>query len=298
MPGAGAHGLALNLTSYRGHLSVAYRLDATLRRDTLDLTGMANLRVQGDFGLVDQLGETDARWSDIRHGKVIASGIDIDVPAPAEATDGNPWRLVGHDGQTTVMYRPDALPESNLRSGVSRLYIRKNGEWKNLQVPGSEPRIKMIDSWVIGAAVSKVRPISSSIPVDRREVRADSDRLKEERNDGPGADERRKYQERYNEEAKRNHRREGRPATDNMFAGNRAYLPGVLFLIDTNTGYYREIRTGQADSEILLVRDGTVYYRVNSSIFSAPIEGDGIGTGHLLIREDWIPDVHWAFWGE
>ena len=276
-PGVGGHWLAMNVTSFRGKLTAGYQLDATPRREILDPAVMSSLRVQGDFGLVSQLGESDAEFADIREGKVFVGQTDIGVPAP-EGTKNSQglWRMVAHDGHTTVMYRAKDPDASSVGNGVARLYVRSGpaGVWKTFQVPGSKPRIKMIDSWVIGAAAS--------------------DALGRE---SPGATERRRYQERYTEERARNHRREGRIATDSVLDWEKVYLPGVLFLIDSGTGRYFEIRTGQGDSEILLVHDDTVYYRINDSIFAAPLQKDSVGPGRVLVRDDFIPDVHWAFWG-
>jgi hypothetical protein len=68
-------------------------------------------------------------------------------------------------------------------------------------------------------------------------------------------------------------------------------------LIDSKTGRYYQIRTDQGDSEILLVYKDSVYYRVNDSLFVAPINGNSIGLAKLLVKSDVIPEVHWAFMG-
>ncbi len=113
----------------------------------------------------------------------------------------------------------------------------------------------------------------------------------------PGAAERARYQEHYRVEAEKENRRYGRVATDAVFRGNRIYVPGALFFIDVRTGCYFEIRTGQGDSEILLVHSGIVYYRVNDCLYAAPVGPDAVGAGRLIVRHDAMPDVHWAFWG-
>jgi hypothetical protein len=55
------------------------------------------------------------------------------------------------------------------------------------------------------------------------------------------------------------------------------------------------IGTNQGDSEILLVTDKTVFYRVSDRLYSAPVTDQGIGTAHLLATADAIRDAHWAF---
>ncbi len=277
MPGVGGHWLALRVTTFRGNLIAGYRLDMTPQREILDSAAMSHLRVQGDFGLARELGESDAQLATIRDGKVFVGLTDIGVPAPGGTDDPKAfWRLVAHDGTTTIMYRLKDPDASSMGDGASRLYIRNgsSAKWRILVVPGSQPRVKMIDSWVMGEAAS--------------------DDLGRE---SPGASERRRYHQRYREEAARNRQREGRLATDQVFGAHKSYFPGILFLINAATARYFEIRTGQGDSEILLVHQGTVYYRVNDSLFAAPLKEDSIGPSRLLARDDVIPDVHWAFWG-
>jgi hypothetical protein len=54
---------------------------------------------------------------------------------------------------------------------------------------------------------------------------------------------------------------------------------------------------GQGDSEILLVQDETVYYRVFDAIYKAAIiDGKSLGEPELLVKDGQIvPQIHWAF---
>jgi hypothetical protein len=278
--------MALKLASLRrGTATVGYPLNSKPRRRVLDSAASSNLRIQGDFGLVYLLGDTDAQSATIREGKVFVGLSDIGVPAPNGAANTNDnWHVVAHDGRITVMYR---LPQVDYppvpKNGTTRLCVRMpgTGKWRTYQVPGLQPRVKLIGRWIMGAAVSKPR-----LP------NIGSERPAWNGNDSPGADERRRYQQHY-PPPDRYHN--GRQPTDEVFGFG--YLPGVLFLIDTGTGRYHELRTGQGDSEILLVHNGNVYYRVNDSLLAAPLENGSIGPSRLLIRDPAIPDVHWAFWG-
>jgi hypothetical protein len=290
----GERRVALNVTTFRGRITAGFGLNKHPRVEVLDAADLAGLRIQGDFGLADSLGSTDVLEAHVADGKVIVAGIDIGVPAPIRVAPDVHWRVVGHDGSTTAMYvampRVQPIPKgpfqelkippqsevrqsdaasSSTENCTSTLYLRNASSkaWKSVQVPGREPRIKMIDSWLIGAAVCEGFGRES-----------------------PGAAERRRYEQNYPS----NRRREVRSTLGNQYD----YYPGVLFLIDAASGRYSEIRTGQGDSEILLVREQTIYYRVNDAIFAAPIEGQSIGAPILLVRHDAIPDVHWAFWGK
>jgi len=76
---------------------------------------------------------------------------------------------------------------------------------------------------------------------------------------------------------------------------------GILYLYNMKTFKYIEwdaLENGehQGDSEILLVQDDTVYYRINDKIYSAAIlNGEKLGEATLLVEDPRVPDVHWAF---
>lgn len=285
-PGLGGHWLALYLFSSRGRMTVALPLGSEGRREVLTPNEIAHVRVQGDFGVLrDYLGDSDAQVVDVQEKRVVVAGQDIGVPAP----DGAPnqkyaWWLKGFDGRTAVMCCKDS---SAAGDGVSRLYVRnsESGEWKTFRVPGSTPRIKMIDSWIIGIAAS-VEPGAGQPKVSGAPWRG---------RESPGASSRR--QPKKAPDAAFRGEPEPRPVTDLAFRQSGAYYPGILFLIDSKTGRYYQIRTDQGDSEILLVYKDSVYYRVNDSLFVAPIEGSSIGRAKLLVKSVVIPEVHWAFMG-
>jgi len=81
---------------------------------------------------------------------------------------------------------------------------------------------------------------------------------------------------------------------------NSFYRPGILYLFNTDNLKYIEWKTGQGDSEILLVQDETVYYRVFNAIYKAPIiNGEKLGKSELLVRDNsMVPWIHWAFFGK
>jgi hypothetical protein len=79
------------------------------------------------------------------------------------------------------------------------------------------------------------------------------------------------------------------------------YYPGILFLYNVESKKYIEWETMengmfQGDSEILLVADETVYFRVNDKIYEVPIKnGNKLGEFKLLVQDDRVRDIHWAF---
>lgn len=75
------------------------------------------------------------------------------------------------------------------------------------------------------------------------------------------------------------------------------YIPGTFTLDNLEDGRRITLKTNEEDSEIIDVRrDGLVLYRVNDSIFSAQIEGDRLSAPTLVVKDDDVPEVHWAFW--
>lgn len=78
------------------------------------------------------------------------------------------------------------------------------------------------------------------------------------------------------------------------------YRPGLLYLFNTDTEKYIEIDTRQGDSEILLVQNEVVYYRVFDTIYKAKIiKGERLGTPELLVKDKQVvPSIHWAFFGK
>lgn len=77
---------------------------------------------------------------------------------------------------------------------------------------------------------------------------------------------------------------------------NKLYYPGILYVLNAHTQKYIEWNTGQGDSEIILLQDGIIYYRINDEIYKRPIiEGKELGPEELLIKDPRVPDIHWAF---
>ena len=75
-----------------------------------------------------------------------------------------------------------------------------------------------------------------------------------------------------------------------------AYAPGVLYFYHAGTQEYFELETNQADSEVILIEDNTVIYRVYNKLYKAPIvDGKALGESELLLKDDRVPDIHWAF---
>jgi len=94
---------------------------------------------------------------------------------------------------------------------------------------------------------------------------------------------------------------EWRRSSSEMNAGSWAIeetgrvYPGNLYIYDVDTERVFPIRTKQGDSEVLLIENGTVYWRAARRLYSAPLTDSGIGEPRLLVNDETILDTHYAF---
>lgn len=74
------------------------------------------------------------------------------------------------------------------------------------------------------------------------------------------------------------------------------YSEGDLFLYHVDSQNMIQWNTGHGDSEILMLKDECVYYRVYDKIYKAPIiNHKALGEPELIIQNTLIGDVHWMF---
>jgi len=85
------------------------------------------------------------------------------------------------------------------------------------------------------------------------------------------------------------------PSHDEFLGDFGGAYVGRLHVYDVENNRTYTIVTNQGDSEVILVENGLVYYRVNDGLYSAPITANGVGTARLLATSDLIWDAHWAF---
>ncbi|MGC1483104.1 MAG: hypothetical protein WA789_04860 [Candidatus Acidiferrum sp.] len=83
-----------------------------------------------------------------------------------------------------------------------------------------------------------------------------------------------------------------------MSAGRNCFIPGDLALLNLKTQLRIAVHTGEEDSEILGVEDDIVLYRVNDIIYQAKIVGDQLKDSTLVVKDDDVPEIHWAFWSK
>ncbi len=79
---------------------------------------------------------------------------------------------------------------------------------------------------------------------------------------------------------------------------NFAYAPGILYFYNAFSKVYFELETHQADSEVILIQNGKVIYRIYDELYVAEIiNGKNLENLKLLLKDDRVPDIHWAFFG-
>ena len=72
----------------------------------------------------------------------------------------------------------------------------------------------------------------------------------------------------------------------------------TLIVFNVDTGKHYQVRTGDANCEVLWIDDSSMYYRVNGSIYVVKIQADGLANPELVTQGEEIWDVHWAFWSK
>jgi len=74
------------------------------------------------------------------------------------------------------------------------------------------------------------------------------------------------------------------------------YSEGILYIYNVYTETYIQWDTKQADSEILLVENGKVYYRKYDEIYEVPIvKGKSLGKHRLVVKNKYVPAIHFMF---
>jgi hypothetical protein len=154
----------------------------------------------------------------------------------------------------------------NTEKGDSKgiLYnLKGDDNWKFHQFEGDVTSIFSIDNWIIGRVGMKNRDMKLTNPIKVSR----NPKLKEI---GVNPDFRLSYL-------------------------SDLYYPGILFLFNLENEKYLQIITNDADSEILLIEGNQVYYRIYDEIYKAEIIGGKVTEGKLLVKDDIVPDIHWAF---
>jgi hypothetical protein len=172
--------------------------------------------------------------------------------------------LVNDDTQTLLLVKSQIpTKEEDYGHFYTALYNKQKNSWSDVELKGNAPTIMAYGHWLAGSVQDDVDYDAKYFPRKLSPGKAVRDSV---------------YME-------------------CPFEEWGVYRPGILYLFNTDTEKYIEWNTGQGDSEILLVQDEVVYYRVFDEIYKASIEkGEKLGKSELLVKDNQVvPYIHWAF---
>ena len=180
------------------------------------------------------------------------------------------WLMVVSD-QYSVLSFADTVPNNPQKptSTAREMFVhnRAKHEWRRIKIEGTRSRLRIFGRW-LSTIVAMENPDHKPSP------------------------------------GRQNERNWGTAQLPNVqmgyenLAGRESWLPGTLVLQNLDDGREIRIETGQEDSEILKVQDDVVLYRVNDTIYQARIDGDHLKDTTVIVKDEDVPEVHWAFWSK
>jgi hypothetical protein len=215
--------------------------------------------------------------------KVSAS--DIGITPPANFVAGNDRLILEIDndemlviGRFPQITSSAAVPAAN---NTLLIYDKKKGMWRNRTIGTDGAAIRGFGPWIVTARAELKRAVVNG--------RLSEPRPQSER-ESPGSAFRRNPVNPKSSDKQR-------ITVDNRFQESPFYFAGELALYNVDSQREYTIKTGQGDSEILLVDGDTVYYRVNDTLYKAQIGQAKIEDPQPILRDDLVQLSHWAFIG-
>jgi hypothetical protein len=201
----------------------------------------------------------------------------LSVPIPTEATtqsDGRGWAILVNTDDILVLLRIMDLSVATVGKITLHIYDKKTKAWHTEDFDGELSSFRGFGSWIaVNQEEANYRVING--------VGQPNSVLKE----SPGKSERQQIlnpQDNYRDQE----------PIDSIFEN---YYPGIISLYDVRSGRKYRLDTGQGDTEVLLVDDKTIYYRVNDTLFRAEIGQTAIQNQMQIARDGNIQFAHWAF---
>lgn len=292
---------------------VAVRIgDSHAEPENLPMTEVAHLRMSGCVG--GALRGTINHMPEVRGNplRILLSrdvGFSIGIPAPPYIQPkpdgiGNGYWLAARTDSIAVL-----RPLQPLESNVIDVFDQAAGIWRRFNLPFTTVRIRAFGSWIAAIASQPRLPENlrgKKTTYTTEELRRMPDspgkekRMTEDLGNGPdeviqsGTHSGVKW--RVTKTRKPGYH-PPRDSVDELFQTSDEYFPGDLLVINGRTGQQFTIHTGQGDSEVVLVTDQAVFYRINDEIYRADLT-DGKLAGAVKIAEGpVIVGAHWAFLG-
>ncbi len=150
------------------------------------------------------------------------------------------------------------------------IYKKDTEKWDKVNIPGIPTFYRGFGNWMAGTITERTKGKNmNKVTVEKKDL--------------PG-------------KAKRDQKlkKTGTPV-DYRYDSFEIYAPGQLLLYNISTKKKITINTQQGDCEVLLIEGDTLYYRIYDAIYQAAIINGKIENEKLLLQEDYVPDIHWAF---
>ncbi len=228
------------------------------------MSGVFGLSLFGGSDCVYVIPDSNGRFKIFMWDKDIQTDWSIPDPdlfLPGKGVSG--WACANNHDMLVVSHSKKIVRrKKGLGSKTYFIFNKKEKSWHSIRFEGSKSCIRAFGPWIAGGVTDIAQETDSPGRSNRRKKRTVT---------GIPLDERLKMW--------------------------KTYSAGILFLYNVNTRKKYTIRTNQGDNEVLLVEGGTVYYRVNRSIYRAAIGKNRIEQGTIIAEHDVVPDIHWAFTG-
>ncbi len=170
--------------------------------------------------------------------------------------------MIGTERFDLIFPREDS---GEAKKQVFQLFDKSEKTWKEVKVPGVFPKgftqLKPFGNWMAGI------PVGELVQGSEKEKEAINKARKEKRNSGL----------RFLRLLYRNPNEE-------------------IFLYNVKTGKDYTIKTDDIESEVLLVEDDVVYYRVKDRLYRSDISKD-FKDPELLAQDPALEGIYWAFFG-
>ncbi len=203
----------------------------------------------------------------------------LPVPPYLKSRSGN-YLLISNDDDRAVI-------ESLQERGVLDILDKAKQEWRQVPLPFSGI-FRTFGPWVAGLETRREPSLQSNkmIVVDGTEHRVTS----------PGVEKRKS--EKILASADDPDMESESASVEDYFTMNNLHgiiYTGQLFALNLDTGSQIRISTGSGDSEVLLIADNVIYYRVDDALYRADIVGTSLTNKVKLAEGKEIVQAHWAF---
>ncbi len=285
IPNKGLYLALVGFSQELGHQLLTVNL-ATGQEETLDVSALRFARLPGVSAighedsyqmdlLIDPSGSVGLAWMEKDDKRLIDLGWPV-LPDADRALKKKQarWQVAGVDqamGDATwwvgtksfdlILARDENDVGKNV---VFRLLESSQGTWREAAFPGEPPtgltELKPFGRWL------------AAVPVGKR-IEGFSKELAER---------------------VRSEKRENDHRYSKLLLANPK---GEIFLYDTSTGKNYTIRTGDIESEVLLIENDRVYYRIKDRLYRSDIGQGRVEEPVLLAQDPALTSVYWAFSG-